>query len=137
MVARVWAVAVVACAGPRVLRLRRENAPRALGRVRRRWAAMRRARLARVWTRRLPGDRTGPPRLWGSGQRPRQEAQGLSVGHGGLLRPPAARMRGIVRAWNPGTGGRSPPVSRERGVRRAQAGSWRWGGRWAVVGGGQ
>ena len=64
MVASVWAVAVVALAGPSLLRIRRNNAPRELGRVRRLCAAMRRARLARLWTRRLPVERTVPPRIW-------------------------------------------------------------------------
>ena len=61
MLASVWAVAVVALAGPSVLRLRRKNAPRELGLVRRLCAAMRQARLARLWTRRLPVERTVPP----------------------------------------------------------------------------
>jgi hypothetical protein len=63
MLASVWAVAVVAFAGPSVRRRRRGKAPRSLGLVRRLWAAMRQARLARWWTRRLPVERTVPPRM--------------------------------------------------------------------------
>jgi hypothetical protein len=73
--ASVWAVAVVAVAGPRFLRLRRKKAPRYLGLGRRLCAAMRKARLARFWTRRLPVARPVPPRSCLSGQRPKQEAQ--------------------------------------------------------------
>ena len=62
--ARVWAVAVVALAGPRVLRIRRKNAPRERGRWRRLGAVMRKARRARLWTRRLPVASPVPPRLW-------------------------------------------------------------------------
>jgi hypothetical protein len=60
-VASLWAVAVVALAGPSVRRMRRKNAPRYLGLVRRLCAAMRKARLARFWTRRRPVARTLPP----------------------------------------------------------------------------
>ena len=123
MLARWWAVAVGAWAGPSFRRMRRKKAPRALGLVRRRCAARRQARLARFWTRRRPVARTGPPRIGGSGQRPTPEAKGFGGGQVGLWRPPAARMPGIVGAGHPGTWVRSTPGMRERGVRRAQAGA--------------
>src|SRR5213594_3430707 len=96
MFARGWAVAVGALAGPRLRRSRRKNAPRELGLVRRLCAAMRRARLARFCTRRLPVARTVPPRIRWSGPSPHQEATGFSVGHVLLSRPTAESTMWIV-----------------------------------------
>ena len=137
MVASLWAVAVVALAGPSLPRIRRKNAPRELGLWRRLCAAMRKARLARLWTRRLPVESTLPPRIRFSGQSPNQEAQGLSVGHVLLSRPTSERTMWIVGACHPGTWVRSTPVIRERGERRSNAGSFLWGCLWVVVGGGK
>jgi hypothetical protein len=79
MFASVGAVAVVALAGPSLLRMRREKAPRELGLFRSLCAAMRKARLARCWPRRLPVASTLPPLIRLSGQSPHQEAKCLSV----------------------------------------------------------
>jgi len=86
--------------------------PAKLGRVRRRWAARRQARLARLCPRRLPVARPVPPLLGWSGQSPHPETNCGSGSHVGLLRPTSARIRGIVGAGHPGPGVRSTPVSR-------------------------
>ena len=116
--ASLWAVAVMAFAGPKRAFRRRKKAPRALRLSFKLWAAIRNTSAARLVTARVLFFRICPPLMRWSGHRPSQEPKCFSLGQRCMLSPISEISACTLSTSRPSTSVRSTPVTRYSCSRR-------------------